>query len=211
MKKKIFIGSIVAIIIVLSTFSSVVGKVASEDELVEFDVEFCGLGRKHTVRLTPQEAENVKQLFDDIEQRLSEVETREEAEVIFKEAVVELERHRMFGNLKIDDVTKVITQNSINQFARGNGINYDNRFCFVYLNSGDTGIFPIDINIFVGGAFGIYLLSNIFGLKALLYLSGALGIYSQIKPFRFMNCLIVDNVVGASFNVYSLGLYGFKK
>jgi len=37
MKKKILIGSIIAVVIILlSSFSSVVGKVSSDDELVEF-------------------------------------------------------------------------------------------------------------------------------------------------------------------------------
>ncbi len=83
MNKKILIGSIIAVaIIVLSSFSSVVAKVSVDnDELVELDVEFCGLNKKHTVKLTQQEADEVELLFDDIEQRLSEVETREEAEV----------------------------------------------------------------------------------------------------------------------------------
>ena len=78
MKKKILIGSIIAVaIIVLASFSSAVSKVASNEELVELDVEFCGLGKKHTVQLTQQEADEVELLFDEIHERLNEVETRE--------------------------------------------------------------------------------------------------------------------------------------
>ncbi|MCK4347951.1 MAG: hypothetical protein KAW47_04975 [Thermoplasmatales archaeon] len=58
MRKKILICSIIAVaVIVLSSFSSVVGKVSSDEELVEFDVEFCGLGKKHTVKLTQEDAD----------------------------------------------------------------------------------------------------------------------------------------------------------
>jgi hypothetical protein len=72
-----------------------------EDDLVELDVEFCGLGRKHTVQLTQQEVDEVEQLFEDIEQRLSSVETRDEAKIIFNEAVVELDRYGLLGGLSI--------------------------------------------------------------------------------------------------------------
>ena len=61
MNKKILIGSIIAVVIlVLVSFSNVVAKVLSDDELVEFDVEFSGLGKKHTVELTQQEADEVE-------------------------------------------------------------------------------------------------------------------------------------------------------
>ena len=43
MIKKILVGSIIAVaIIILASFSSVVGKVSSDDELVEFDIEYVG-------------------------------------------------------------------------------------------------------------------------------------------------------------------------
>ena len=116
MKKKILIGSIIAVVIILlSSFSSVVGKVSSDDELVEFDVEFCGLGKKHTVQLTQQEADEVELLFDDIEQQLSEVETREDTEKIFKDAVVELDKYGLLGGLNVRQAQKLITGRFQNQ------------------------------------------------------------------------------------------------
>ncbi|MHA1171638.1 MAG: hypothetical protein ACTSQ3_06135 [Candidatus Heimdallarchaeota archaeon] len=80
-----------------------------KDELVEFDVKLCGLGKKHTVSLTQQEADEVDLLFDDIEQRLSEVDTRDEAEVIFNEAVVELDKYGLLGGLSVEQVQRLIT------------------------------------------------------------------------------------------------------
>ena len=110
MNKKILLGSIIAVaIIVLSSFSSAVGKVSSDDELVEFDVEFCGLGKKHSVKLTQQEADEVDLLFDDIEQQLSEVETRDEAEVIFKDAIVELDKYGLLGGLSVRQAQRLVT------------------------------------------------------------------------------------------------------
>jgi len=109
MKKKILIGSIIAVaIILLSSFSSVVGKVSTDNELVEFDVEFCGLGKKQTVHLTQQEAIEVEQLFDDIEQQLSEVETRGEAEIILKDAIVELDKYGFLGDISIEQSQRLV-------------------------------------------------------------------------------------------------------
>ena len=137
MKKKILIGSIIAVaLIVLSSFSSVVGKVTSDDELVEFEVEFCGLGKKHTVKLTQQEADEVELLFDDIQSRLSTVETREEAEIIFKEAVVELDKYGLLGSLSVKQAQQLIVGNGVRQnlLKRIDGIANENIFDIINAN-----------------------------------------------------------------------------
>jgi len=161
MKKKILIGSIIAVVIILlSSFSSVVGKVSSDDELVEFDVEFCGLGKKHTVQLTQQEADEVELLFDDIEQRLSKVETREETEEIFKEAVVELDRYGFHGNIGMEDTQSWVTDEFhkpflTNIFERNKITPFNssiNLLCFVATqvkDSADVGI-PFIIGFTLG-------------------------------------------------------------
>lgn len=121
MRKKILMGSIIAIaIIVLSSFSSVVAKSSADNDLVEFDVEFCGLNKKHTVKLTQQEAEEVELLFDDIEQRLSEVETREEAEVVFNEAIFELDKFGLFGDISIQEIQNIVFNNSNFEIDKNN-------------------------------------------------------------------------------------------
>jgi len=49
-----------------------------KDELVEFDVEFSRLGKKHTVSMTQQDADEVEVLFDDMQNRLSTVKSDDE-------------------------------------------------------------------------------------------------------------------------------------
>ena len=110
-----------------------------KDELVEFDIEFCGLGRKNTVQLTQQEADEVEQLFDDIEQKLSEVDTREEAEIIFNNAIVELDKYGLIGGLSVRFAQNLVTGKFRNSFK--NNIQQEsptsvkdeihNRFCLV--------------------------------------------------------------------------------
>lgn len=114
-----------------------------EDDLVEFDVEFCGLGKKHTVKLTQEESDEVELLFDEIHQQLENVETREEAEEIFKEAaVVELDKYGLLGGLSIKMAQKLISGlylnskvfKSLNKTYKKHASSEDkkeNYFCFV--------------------------------------------------------------------------------
>ena len=109
MKKKILIGSIIAVaVIVLSSFTSVVGKVSSDNDLVELEVEFCGLGKKHTVQLTQQEADEVEQIINNFQKQINGVETREEAEIIFKDAVVELDKYGLLGGLSVKQAQNLV-------------------------------------------------------------------------------------------------------
>ena len=143
MKKKILIGSILAVVLLtLVSFSSVVGKVSSDEELVEFDVEFCGLGKKHTVKITQQEADEVELLFGEIHERLNEVETREEAEEIFKKAAMELNQYGLLPKgMSVEQAQKLVA----GEYSKDKGLpifekvshensiqeNQDNFFCFV--------------------------------------------------------------------------------
>lgn len=235
MKKRIFIGSIIAIaIIVLSSFSSVVGKVSSDNELVEFDVEFCGLGKKHTVQLTQQEADKVEQLFDDIEQELSEVETREEAEVIFKDAVVELGNYGLLGGLSVRQAQRLVTgSNDNNKFSRvsklfdkSNSMNSNSNNNFLCLLLAKTKL-SIDLNIFtfIGGnilllamviAILIYPLNpdTFWGLYSLVELLVVLAspfvIYGMFKPVKILNRVVFLEGESELLSIFSIGLRGIQ-
>jgi len=146
MNKKILIGSIIAVaIIVLSSFSSVVGKVSLDEELVELDVEFSGLGKKHKVKLTQQEADEVELLFDEIHEQLNEVESREEAEVIFKDAVVELDKYGLLGRLSIRQAQRLITRNykPLKELNLKSPDDNSNFLCLIAGDSGYSGFFSL--------------------------------------------------------------------
>jgi len=82
----------------------------SKEALVEFTTEVCGLnGRKQTVKLTQEEADEVEVLFDSIRERLDATESREDAEEIFKEAVMELDKFGLLGGLSIEQAQKLVT------------------------------------------------------------------------------------------------------
>jgi len=110
-------------------------------EMIEITTEISGLnGGKQTVKLTREEAEEVEALFDSIRERLNAAETREEAEGIFKEAVIELDNYGLLGGLSVEQAQWLVTggyQNprmikSIeNIFSRSQEDNNSNFCCLV--------------------------------------------------------------------------------
>ncbi|UCF12920.1 MAG: hypothetical protein JSW06_01350 [Thermoplasmatales archaeon] len=87
-----------------------VSKASQEDELVKITTEVCGLnGGKQTIKLTQDEMEEVKALFDSIREKLDATESREEGEDIFKEAVLELDKYGLLGDLSIKQAQRLVT------------------------------------------------------------------------------------------------------
>ena len=79
-------------------------------EMVEITTEVCGLnGEKQTVKLTNEQVEEVEVLFDSIREQLNATETREEAEEIFRKAVVELDRYGLLGGLSVEQTQRLVT------------------------------------------------------------------------------------------------------
>lgn len=110
-------------------------------EMVEITTEISGLnGGKQTVKLTQEEAMEVEALFNSIRERLNATESREEAEEIFKEVVVELDKYGLLGGLSVEQAQWLVTggyQNPRmmkiieNIFSRGQEDNNSNFYCLV--------------------------------------------------------------------------------
>ncbi len=88
---------------------------AVDSELIEIEVELSGSGRKYTVKLTQQEVDEIELLFDDIEQRVSMVESREEANEIFREAIVQLDAYGLLGDLSVKRAQQLVIGNELRQ------------------------------------------------------------------------------------------------
>jgi hypothetical protein len=120
----------------------------SKEALVEFTTEVCGLnGWKQIVKLTQEEAEEVEELIDSIRERLNATDTREEAEKVFKEVVVELDEYGLLGGLSVKQAQRLMTggfQNSqvmkvLEKFYRENQVFYDENFlCLIVGQTDDT-------------------------------------------------------------------------
>jgi len=205
-----------------------------EDDLVEFDVEFCGLGKKHTVKLTQQEADEVGLLFADIEQRVSEVETREEAEETFKEAVVELDKYGLLGGLSVRQAQRLVTGTNDNNkfsgvsklFDKSNSVNSNSNDNFLCLLLAKTKL-SIDLNIFtfIGG--NILLLAVMIGLllfplnpdtfawaislvELLVVLAFPFVLYGVYKPVKILNRVVFLEGESELLSIFSIGLRGIQ-
>jgi hypothetical protein len=115
----------------------------SDDILVEIKIEFCGLGRKHTVKLSQKEANEVNDIFESIGDQLNNVISKQKAKEIFKDAIVKLHPYGLFGNLNIEQTQRlVLGDSSLQKVERGsnksNDSNYINKNCLVYLSNEKT-------------------------------------------------------------------------
>jgi len=190
---------------------------ASDEELVELDVELCGLGKKHTVQLTQQETEEVELLFNDIEQQLSEVETREEAEVIFKDAVVELDKYGLLGGLSVRQAQRLVTreyQKSLQSKYVGKALDEnENRFCLIAGLTSETFFSGVLVSFWWGVLIFINTYinvnENLRQMIGILWIAGLMMVaaYNFLFPFILLSDIYFQE--GKGF-IFTMGLNGIK-
>jgi len=173
--KKGFVVSVILLFIGVSIAPSInftVVKASNDNDLVEVTTQACGINGfgNTTVKLTKQQYQNLEQYLVDFRARLNQTTTREEAVLIFKEAVVELNRYGLLPKgMSVEKVQKLVLRMYSNAkntelFKKILGKNQeigfnDNFFCLV---TGST------TNSFCFGAF--------FPLRLLLcYIAGEIG------------------------------------
>ncbi len=121
-----------------------IGKASLDNELVEFTTEVCGLyGRKQTVKLTQEEAEEVEALFESIRERLNATETREEAVEIFNKAIVDLDKYGLLGGLSVEQTQKIFKVYNAVQRHIDTSVSSENEnaFCMIAGRITDSLIF----------------------------------------------------------------------
>jgi hypothetical protein len=104
-KKGLVVG-----VILLFVGVAIAPTVTSSNELIDVTVEAYGIGgaQPHTVQLTQQEADEMKILFDGIEQSLSNAQSRKEANTIVENAIVELDKYGLLGDLTVQQAQQLI-------------------------------------------------------------------------------------------------------
>ena len=163
LKIKIKIISLISILLFLGlSFSpSIIAEVKKpslQREFVQLDVEFCGLGKKYNVKITPSEYKEFKLLFDNFLKRLSDVKSDDEAVSIFNKAIEDFDRFGLLGGISVKFAQRLITK----QFEkiRENKIikilsdfNYPaerkNLFCLVAGESNNTHFFSLPIALLI--------------------------------------------------------------
>ncbi len=81
---------------------------AVEDDLVELEVEFCGIGNKHSVKLTQQEVDEIEVLFNDIRRSMKDIENKKEAENLFIKSLTKLVKYDIITALELTTLKKAV-------------------------------------------------------------------------------------------------------
>ncbi|MCJ7697209.1 MAG: hypothetical protein MUO73_02640 [Thermoplasmata archaeon] len=86
-------------------------KASNDNDLVEVTTQACGLPglKPQTVKLTKQQASEVENLFDSIKTRLDNATSRGETISIFNDAVVELDKYGLLGDLSVEKAQRLVT------------------------------------------------------------------------------------------------------
>jgi hypothetical protein len=103
-----------SVVVILSLISLAIApriNANMKGEFVEFTTEISGLNNgKYLVKLTQRQANEVKELFDSIRERLNTAVTKEELDEIFKNAFFELNKFGLLGGLSIKQVKNIRLQ-----------------------------------------------------------------------------------------------------
>ena len=191
MKKLLAVGVIVLFLglAIAPSINANVSKASIDNELVEITTEVYGIDgvKPHTVSLSKEDVKEVEALFDSIREQLNATETREEAEQIFNEAVVELDKYGLLGGLSVEQAQRLVTGGYLNPRVvkvlekmsnRCQGIFNSNFLCLIAGNTSETmiigpsTIFCTLINLFLAlSNYGIYLFLKSLGLDLYKFFS----------------------------------------
>ncbi|UCF49086.1 MAG: hypothetical protein JSU91_04870, partial [Thermoplasmatales archaeon] len=116
----------------------------------DVNVEFCGLGKNHSVQLTQQQLDELELIFETLREQLNNTESKEETIQIYNNAIESLNDLGLFGDCSIEEVKQLV--NSEFQNLRINRLteilkNYYqdincNLFCYIAGETTDSFFFP---------------------------------------------------------------------
>lgn len=79
-------------------------------DYVDINTELYGLGRRHNVQLTSDEAEEFDVFFDTLRVRLDNAESEDETIKIFNEGIKELKRYGLLGDMSVKQFQRLIME-----------------------------------------------------------------------------------------------------
>jgi hypothetical protein len=172
--KKCLTTGIILLLFIVSIAPSINANISQNNEMVELTTEVYGLnGEKYTVKLTREEAEEVDLLIKSIKEKLDQAKTSKEVEDIFKNAVLELNRYGLLGDLNVKQVQRLVTKGVLNlkgvklveKLSQGKNAIWDidsNNFCLI---SGKT-----TTNLFLGMlSAGVRLFSPLAFMNSIMF------------------------------------------
>jgi hypothetical protein len=119
-KKGVTVGIILVFIgvAVAPSFNVSVVKASDDNELMDVTTHICGISgdSTFTVRLTQQQIQEVKTVFDALQNRLSTVKSMEETWRIFNDTIVSLSGHNLLpAGMSIEHAERLVRSSSQNQ------------------------------------------------------------------------------------------------
>ena len=207
--------AVILLFIGLAVSPSIYANVSKKNESVELDVEFCGLGRKHTVKLTQEEYKEVELIFDEVQERLSNVESDDEAIGLFNEAIVKLDRYGLLGELSVKNAQRLVTgfyftpkfQKKIVKpdKVEKNSNEFHNSFCYVVGNNISWTRFTGPILSKLSMLFALLIPNNYNSMIddiIFLFLIVFTGFYEQFNP------IAISQTVGFGINrIIDMGVW----
>lgn len=221
MKNIIIIGIVLLFIgnIVSPVFSADIDILSDSNDVVEFTVETCGFDKndKHSVNLSLEDAEKLKILFDEIQDKLSNIKSREEAEVIFENAVTKLDDLGFLGDLSFDKAVEFVTrkyldsriysvfEKDINDFDMNSKRNNLCLISGVTKNSWFSGLFSRAFFLMVLMLITFASLSLLMFTNIVMAFLETLILYSfEMTFFSNFNIMPICNSIGFGYDYYPL-------
>jgi hypothetical protein len=213
MKRKCLAVGIILLFIgvaVAPSINSSVVKASIDNDLVEVTSQVCGIQGfgNTTVKLTKEQYQNLEQYLVEFRARLNQTTSREEAVLIFKDAVVELNKYGLLPKgISVKRAQQLVTIGHqiqsvpmIGKKSQQISINHDCLFTAIFQDS-------IELNIFIIIARMLSYYGSYWNLWPLV-LGYILLFIGYFKPLRFMNQIYQINSIDLFFSV---GLDGIKR
>ena len=120
MERNIIAFGVILLIVGLAVSPSIYANTtvtSKENDLIEVEIELCGLGNKHTVLLTKDQATQINRLFDELNFQFSNCNSKHEAKMIILNAIEELNEHSVFGKINQKRMKK-LTNKILNPYKK---------------------------------------------------------------------------------------------
>ncbi|MCK4829030.1 hypothetical protein KA005_75605, partial [bacterium] len=231
--KKGIVIAIIVLFIGISIAPIINANISREDNYVEITSETCGIigMGEYSVKLTQQQNIELENLFDDINRRLDNVETREASIKIMNEAVVEFDKYGLLPEgMSVRQVQWLVTGGFLNslrmklfhRFPVNQGVGEPgNVNCLVIGRTDHTFFRPYPVLLFDFPRISPWLwnTSLLSGLLTYAYL------FRILSPFRFSTYtyfgsryriteqgnVTYDDIYSSSGWVWTIGSSGVKK
>jgi hypothetical protein len=195
----LFIGVAVA-----PSINHIVVTASQDNDLVEVTTQACGIKGygDTTVKLTREQASEVKKLFESIRNRMDSARTEEETIAIFNQAVVELNSFGLLGGLSVEHAQQLV--NGFNQYLIVKNLpkevsscyassEYKNYNCHVVGNA--TNIIPLGFKGFLTRFEILYLIINGFSDSLLSLLHLIFGYIPPSRPFQLPGPVVIGYTI----------------